>query len=322
MNRETMMKQALLSMILLLGLLGQFTSAFGGPLRDRIEERLESRRAAAQSDDAAEMETGDQSTTGVRLPAGARLERDLPYGNDPQQRLDVYMPAQAKAAPIIFMVHGGAWMIGDKGASAFVSNKIARWLPKGYILVSSNYRMSRQPNPLDQADDIARALAFVQTKAPSWGGDPTRVLLLGHSAGAHLVSLLAADPRIVTSKGGTAWLGTIVLDSAAYDLVEIMQRKHPRIYDRAFGKDPAFWTDASPYRRLTVAPAPMFLVCSTKRSDACPPTQTFASKATELGGKITVLPVDMKHGELNKELGLPSDYTTTVENFMRARGLP
>ena len=316
------MKQALLSIVLLVGLLGSFTSAFGGPLRDRIEERLESRRAAAQSDDAAEMETDDQSTTGVRLPAGARLERDLPYGNDPQQRLDVYMPAQAKAAPIIFMVHGGAWMIGDKGAAAFVSNKIARWLPKGYILVSSNYRMSRQPNPLDQADDIARALAFVQTKAPSWGGDPARVLLLGHSAGAHLVSLLAADPRIVTSKGGTPWLGTIVLDSAAYDLVEIMQRKHPRIYDRAFGKDPAFWTDASPYRRLTVAPAPMFLVCSTKRSDACPPTQTFASKATELGGKITVLPVDMKHGELNKELGLHSDYTATVENFMRTLGLP
>ena len=316
------MKQALLSMILLLGLLGQFTSAFGGPLRDRIEERLESRRAAAQSDDAAEMETGDQSTTGVRLPPDARLERDLSYGDDPQQRLDVYLPAQAKAAPIILMVHGGAWMIGDKGASAFVSNKIARWLPKGYILVSSNYRMSRQPNPLDQADDIARALAFVQTKAPSWGGDPTRVLLLGHSAGAHLVSLLAADPRIVTSKGGTAWLGTIVLDSAAYDLVEIMQSKHKGFYDRVFGKDQAFWTKASPYHRLTAAPAPMFLVCSSHSNGSCPQARTFSAKAIELGGRVVGLPVDMKHGELNKELGLPSDYTATIEGFMRTLGLP
>ena len=316
------MKYSLCMAVLLVGLLGQFTSAFGGPLRDRIEERLESRRAAAQAEDTGELDLGEQSATGMRLPADARIERDLSYGNDPQQRLDVYLPAQAKGAPIIFMVHGGAWMIGDKGASAFVSNKVAHWLPKGYILVSSNYRMSRQPNPLDQADDIARALAFVQAKAPSWGGNPTRVLLLGHSAGAHLVSLLAADPRIVTSKGGTAWLGTIVLDSAAYDLVEIMQRKHPRIYDRAFGKDPVFWTDASPYHRLTAAPAPMFLVCSTKRSDACPPAQTFASKVTELGGKITVLPVNMKHGELNKELGLPSEYTTTIETFIRSLGLP
>ena len=316
------MRHSLLLALLLVELLGQFPSAFGGPLRDRIEERLESRRAAAQAEDTGELDLGEQSATGTRLPSDVRIERDLAYGTDPQQRLDVYLPPQAKGAPIIFMVHGGAWMIGDKGASAFVSNKVAHWLPKGYILVSSNYRMSRQPNPLDQADDIARALAFVQAKAPSWGGNPTRVLLLGHSAGAHLVSLLAADPRIVTSKGGTAWLGTIVLDSAAYDLVEIMQRKHPRIYDRAFGKDPAFWTDASPYRRLTVTPAPMFLVCSTKRSDACPPAQTFAYKATELGGKVTVLPVDMKHGELNKELGLPSDYTKTVEGFMRSLGLP
>ncbi|MDP3595446.1 MAG: alpha/beta hydrolase [Nitrospirota bacterium] len=316
------MKHPLFLVLLLVGLLGPFTSAFGGPLRDRIEERLESRRAAAQAEDTRELDLGEQSATGMRLPADARIERDLPYGTDPQQRLDLYIPAQAKAAPIIFMVHGGAWMIGDKATSGFVSNKVAHWLPKGYILVSSNYRMSKRPNPLEQADDIAQALAFVQTKAPSWGGDPARVLLLGHSAGAHLVSLLAADPRIVTSKGGIPWLGTIALDSAAFDLVELMQRKHHGFYDRVFGKDKAFWTETSPYHRLTVAPAPMLLVCSTKRSDACPPAQTFASKATELGGKISVLPVDMKHGELNKELGLPSDYTRTIESFMRTLDLP
>ena len=312
------MKHVLLSMVLLVGLLGSFTSACGGPLRDRIKER----HAATASDSAAEMETGEPSSSNVPLPANARIERDLAYGTDPQQRLDVYLPAQAKAAPIIFMVHGGAWMIGDKGASAFVSNKVAHWLPKGYILVSSNYRMSKRPNPLEQADDIARALAFVQAKAPSWGGDPARVLLLGHSAGAHLVSLLAADPRIVTSQGGAPWLGTIVLDSAAFDLVEIMQRKHYGFYDRVFGKDKAFWTDTSPYHRLTVAPAPMFLVCSTRRSDACPPAQTFASKAVKLGGRVVVLPMDMKHGEINKELGLPIDYTTTVVDFIRTLGLP
>ncbi|MCE9535125.1 MAG: alpha/beta hydrolase [Nitrospirae bacterium] len=316
------MKHSLLLVLVLVELLGQFTSAFGGPLRDRIEERLESRRAAAQAEDTGELDLGEQSATGMRLPSDVRIERDLAYGNDPQQRLDVYLPTQAKAAPIIFMVHGGAWMIGDKGASAFVSNKVAHWLPKGYILVSSNYRMSRQPNPLDQADDIARALALVQAKAPSWGGDPARVLLLGHSAGAHLVSLLAADPRIVTGKGGAPWLGTIVLDSAVLNLVELMQRKHKGFYDRVFGKDRTFWTQASPYHRLTAAPAPMFVVCSSHSDGSCPQAQAFSAKATELGGKITVLPTDMKHGELNKELGLPSDYTTTIENFMRTLGLP
>ncbi len=316
------MKRVLLSMLMLVGLVGIFTSASGGPLRDWIEERRDSRRAATPPNEASELETDDRSTTNVPLPAGARFEGDLSYGTDPQQRLDVYLPAQAKGAPILFMVHGGAWMLGDKGASNFVSNKVAHWLPKGYLLVSTNYRMSKHPNPLDQADDIAHALAFVQAKAPSWGGDPTKVVLLGHSAGAHLVSLLAADPRIVTKQGGTPGLGTIVLDSAAYDLVEIMQGKHHRMYDRAFGKDRAFWTDGSPYHRLTTAPAPMLLVCSTRRDDACPQAQPFASKVVNLGGRAVVLPVDMKHGEINKELGLPSDYTNTVETFMRSLGLP
>lgn len=316
------MKQALLSMVLLVGLLGSFSSAFGGPLRDRIEERLESRRAVAQPEIAGAMDLGEQSTTGVRLPQDARLERDVPYGDDPQQRLDVYIPGQAKGAPVILMVHGGAWMIGDKAASGFISNKVARWLPKGYIIVSSNYRMSRRPNPLEQADDIARALAFVQAKAPSWGGDPAKVLLLGHSAGAHLVSLLAADPRIVTRQSGAPWLGTIVLDSAALNLVEIMQGKHKGFYDRVFGENHTLWTQASPYHRLTAAPAPMFVVCSLRSDGTCPQARTFASKAIELGGKVTVLPVDLKHGELNKELGQPSEYTTAVDSFMRTLGLP
>ncbi|HEX7767443.1 MAG TPA: hypothetical protein VF443_12060, partial [Nitrospira sp.] len=151
-----MMMRTLFSILLLVGLLEFVTSACGGPLRDRIKDR----HAATPHDDATEMEMDEPSSSTVPLPAGARIERDLSYGTDPQQRLDVYVPAQAKNAPILLMVHGGAWIIGDKGASGFVSNKVAHWLPKGYILVSSNYRMSRQPNPLDQADDIARALAF------------------------------------------------------------------------------------------------------------------------------------------------------------------
>lgn len=316
------MKQALLSMVLLLGLPGFFTSACGGPLRDRIEERREDSRTTTQPGDTGEMDIGELSTTGVPLPAEAWLERDIPYGNDPQQRLDVYIPRQAKAAPVILMVHGGAWMVGDKAASTFVSNKVAHWLPKGYVIVSSNYRMSRRPNPLEQADDIARALAFVQAKASSWGADPARVLLLGHSAGAHLVSLLTADPHIVTGQGGAPWLGTIVLDSAAFDVVEIMQGKHYGFYDRVFGKDRAFWTEASPYHRLTVATAPMFVVCSSRRSDACPQARVFSSKAVGLGGRAAVLPMDLTHAQINRELGQPSEYTAAVEDFIRTLGLP
>ncbi len=94
MNRELKTKHSLFLALLLVGLLGQFISAFGGPLRDRIEERLESRRAAAQAEDTNELDLGEQSATGVRLPSNVRIERDVSYGNDPQQRLDVYLPAQ------------------------------------------------------------------------------------------------------------------------------------------------------------------------------------------------------------------------------------
>lgn len=258
----------------------------------------------------------------ARLPPDARIDRELAYGADPQQRLDVYIPAHPKGASIILMVHGGAWTVGDKAASGFVSNKVARYLPRGYVIVAPNYRMPRQPKPLDQADDIARALAFVQVKAPSWGGDPARVLLLGHSAGAHLVSLLTADPRIVTRRSGAPWLGTIALDSAAFDIVEIMQRKHYAFYDRVFGQERALWIEASPFHRLMTAPAPMLIVCSILRDGACPQARAFAAKASGLGGNVTVLPVDLTHAQINKELGQPGRYTAAVDDFMHSLGLP
>jgi hypothetical protein len=91
-----MMKHTLLLMVLLWELLGYFPSAFDGPPRDRVEDRIESRRVAEQPEDAGEMDLGELSTTGVRLPPEARVECDVPYGNDPQQRLDVYIPGQAK----------------------------------------------------------------------------------------------------------------------------------------------------------------------------------------------------------------------------------
>jgi arylformamidase len=259
----------------------------------------------------------------VALPPGARAERDLAYGSDPQQRLDVYLPANASKAPIVLMVHGGAWMIGDKGNRGVVPNKVARWLPRGYIFASANYRMDRsRPNPLQQADDVARALAFVQQKAASWGGDPARVLLMGHSAGAHLVALLAADPHIAERQGAKPWLGTVPLDSAAYDLLPLMERRHFRFYDRVFGSDPKVWQDNSPYHRLNGTPGPLLLVCSSKRDDSCTQAQRFAAKVSATGAKVSVLPMALNHGQINGQLGLPGAYTEQVEAFMKSLGLP
>ncbi|WP_425260078.1 alpha/beta hydrolase [Rubrivivax sp. RP6-9] len=274
------------------------------------------------SGDDNEFDTSADGRADLSLPAGIRAERDLAYGPDAQQTLDVFIPLRAQRAPIVLMVHGGAWMLGDKAGRGVATNKVARWLPRGVIVVSVNYRRDRRsPNALQQADDVARALAFVQQRAAGWGGDGARVLLMGHSSGAHLVSLLSADPGIAERAGAKPVLGTVALDSAVFDLVEIMERRHYRFYDRVFGKDRQVWLDNSPYHRLQGTPRPMLLVCSSQRSDSCPQADKFSAKAQAAGARVRVLRVPLKHGEINGQLGLAGDYTSQVEDFLRSVGV-
>lgn len=251
---------------------------------------------------------------------GAELLADLPYGQHERQRLDVYRPLNARSAPILLMVHGGAWDKGDKRMDRVVENKMARWLPQGYLFVSTNYRLLPDATPLQQAEDIAQALSYVQQHATGWGGDPQRVVLLGHSAGAHLVSLLSAAPEIGQAYAVQPWLGTVALDSAAFDVERIMRDRHYRLYDKAFGQDPAYWRAASPVRRLQQAGAPMLAVCSSKRKEACLQAQGFAERGRALDMQVTVLPQALSHGEINAQLGVPGAYTDAVETFLQRIG--
>jgi acetyl esterase/lipase len=254
------------------------------------------------------------------LPAGARVEKNIAYGTDRNQRFDVYLPANLNHAPILFMVHGGGWKRGDKDMSRVVDNKIARWLPKGIIFVTVNYRMMPELEPVYQADDVAAALVKVQELAPGWGGDPDNVILMGHSAGAHLVTLINSAPEIATAKGAHLWKGTISLDSGAMNVPEIMNAKHFKLYDEAFGTDPAKWEAASPYHRVKGATQPLLGICRQRSPDACPQNKALAKKVNSLGGKMEVEPERMSHGEINSELGLRGAYTDRVETFMRSLG--
>jgi arylformamidase len=255
-------------------------------------------------------------------PAGGSVEHGVAYGRDPAQTLDVYRPAQARGAPMLLLVHGGGWRRGDKALSSTVDSKVGYWLPKGVVVISINYRMLPEADPREQARDVARALAFVQAKARGWGADPARVVLMGHSAGAHLVSLLSADPRIAYKLGARPWLATVSLDSAAMNVVSIMQHRHFPLYDKAFGSSPDYWRDVSPFHRLAGTVPPMMLVCSTRRSDPCPQAEEFAAKARAAGGHVEVLPVAMSHLQINAVLGDQSGYTAAVEAFLRQIGLP
>lgn len=257
------------------------------------------------------------------LPAGARVERNLAYGSDPRQRLDVYIPANAQDAPAILMVHGGGWRRGDKQLWRVVKNKVAHWVGRGYLFVSTDYRLVPQADPVGQAHDVARALAFVEANLRSWGGDPARLVMMGHSAGAHLVALLTADPAIAAREGAKRWLGSIALDSGAMDVAQIMRARHWRLYDVAFGSDPAYWRRASPIDRLKGPPAePILVVCSTRRRESCPQGRAFAAKITQLGGRAQVLLEDLSHAEINDLLGTPGAYTARVDAFLHSLGLP
>lgn len=252
------------------------------------------------------------------LPAGARALRDVAYGDDPRQRYDVYLPAQPQRAPVILFVHGGGWANGNKDNPGVVENKAAYWLPKGYVLVSINYRMRPDTAPIDQARDVARALADVQKRAPAWKADPANVLLMGHSAGAHLAALVGASSSLWREAGATRPRGVVSLDSGALDVPQTMQRPPlPGIYQRAFGDDRNDWIAASPYHQLTRDAVPMLFVCSSRRKDACPQGRAMADKAKTLGVPMEVLPEDLSHGEVNRLLGASSAYTEAVDAFVR-----
>lgn len=296
------------------GAVARTVAAQAAQMRE-LSDASGTRRRASEFDD-------DDPGGIVTLPAGARVERDLAYGTDPAQRLDVYIPAGASRSPLIVLVHGGAWMIGDKSNAGLLANKITRWLPRGYVLVSVNYRLVPKANPLQQADDLARALALVQARASQWGADANRLVLMGHSAGAHLVMLLASDDDLLRAAGARRWQATVSLDSAAIDVVSAMQAPHYAFFDTVFAADPAFWAQASPLHRLKAAPLPTLLVCSSQREAACSANRQYASRAAALGGRIQVVPVSLSHREVNQELGLAGEYSDAVDRFLAQQGLP
>jgi acetyl esterase/lipase len=238
------------------------------------------------------------------------------YGPDERQSFDVYAPPDANGAPVIFMVHGGAWIIGDKTNRRTVENKVAHWVPKGFVVISANYRMLPEADPLEQARDVALAVAAAQKEARTYGADPDKFVLMGHSAGAHLVTLLAASRDVRAEAKPAPWLGTVSLDTGTHDVLATMENPHPRLYDRAFGTDPKFWRDVSPLAHLERGAAPFLLVCSTRRSDSCPQGDAFAAKARELGVRAEVLKKDFSHAEINARLGEERAYTAAVDAFL------
>jgi acetyl esterase/lipase len=140
---------------------------------------------------------------------------------------------------------------------------------------------------------------------------------MGHSAGAHLVTLLATSPTLAADLPLTPWLGVVSIESGALDVVEIMHGRHARVYARAFGADTAYWRAVSPMHALSQPTRPTLLVCSIRRPESCERADRFAAKATALGGRASVLREDLSHADADARLGLDPGYTAAVDAFIR-----
>lgn len=188
----------------------------------------------------------------------------LPYANEPGVgahllSLDIYAPKAANMAPVVVYVHGGYWKAGDKSQTG---NLPAFFCERGFVFVSINYRLAPAAKHPVIIQDVARAVAWVHDHIAEHGGDPGQIFLTGHSAGAHLVALLGTDAKRLGDQGKPLSIlrAVIPLDSAAMDIrsVTVNDRRADSPYRRAFGDDPADWSDASPLVHAQTTKSPPF----------------------------------------------------------------
>jgi len=144
------------------------------------------------------------------------LERDVAFHPDTGPRLDVYSPAQGEGYPVLIFVHGGSWKDYDKTLFAPVAQKL---LPEGMVVVIPDYTLYPDAGYDQMTREMAAAISWTLENIASYGGDPRRVVVAGHSAGAHLSSLALLDRGYLESLSHSSdevcgWIGL----SGPYDI--------------------------------------------------------------------------------------------------------
>jgi acetyl esterase/lipase len=183
--------------------------------------------------------------------------KDVAYRTDAdadpvRHRLDLYLPKGAKDFPVLVFVHGGSWRHGSKNMYAKIGEVFAQ---NGVAAVVINYRLSPAVKHPAHIEDVARAVAWTHANIANYGGRPDRIFLSGHSAGGHLVSLLATDDRYLKAENlpMTVVHGVMAL-SGVYSITP-----NVGIFQNAFGKDETVCKDASPLAHVH-AECPPFLI--------------------------------------------------------------
>ncbi len=270
------------------------------------------RRSAAQDSGKPKVERPSQAAV---LAKHSRVIADRAYGPDAKQRLDVYAPDGAKGAPVLIFVHGGEWTKGDK---ADVSYKPRFFNEHGIVFVSVNYRLAPSAKHPDHVSDVTAAVRWVHEHAGEFGGNPRKIVLMGHSAGCHLVTLAALDPRYLRQvklqptdlRGVVAWSGGM------YDLADRVKGAgmYPKYIRQAFGEGEAAWRDASPAAHVGDARMPPLLFVSIQKGNASHKAAERMARAIRAakGQAETRLLEGRTHFMANHLIGAPGDRTGEV----------
>ena len=189
--------------------------------------------------------------------AGLEVERDLPYGDHPRQVLDVMAPAGASGADVVVFVHGGAFVRGAKSGPQGVYDNVLRWFARqGFVGVNVEYRLAPEAPYPAGALDVAAALRWVRGHIAQRGGDPQRILLMGHSAGGTHVATYCVDPVLGADRQPPR---ALVLLSARLRADVSKANPNASAVRAYFGADPALYDQRSPCAHASRCPCPVML---------------------------------------------------------------
>jgi len=255
----------------------------------------------------------------------AEPKRDIPYASPALERqvLDIYSPADAKNLPVVFWIHGGGWQTGDKSS---VQKKPKTFVEHGFVFVSTNYRLLPNVEMETIFRDVAKSLGWVHKHIAEHGGDPNRIFVMGHSAGAQLAALLCCDDRYLKAEGVPfgALKGCVPVDGDTYDVPAIIETAETRRrvhgqpqatfgHRQKFGNDPQKHRDYSAVTHVAkgkeIPPFLILHVADHPDNSAQAQRMGAALKAADIlatvyGAKET------NHTKINANIGSPDDPVT------------
>jgi acetyl esterase/lipase len=234
--------------------------------------------------------------------------------------LDIHASADASNAPVVMWVHGGGYFIGDKANQ--MRYKITLFNSEGWILVSVNYRLSTPDKGAaqypDHFMDVAAAVAWVHENIPAYGGDPNRIALLGHSAGADIVANVGINPTYLQAYGLNLDALTCLapLDTEGFDKVTA-GRDDPdgeqQHWKNALGNNPNYLTETSATLLIQPnigIPSVLSVVRGNERRQQI--EIEFLETLAAAGVPVTRIDAQsLTHNEVNSQIGAPGDTVMT-----------